>query len=184
MTDLPFTPDEQAARFVNSEEEAEEFVANATLSASDLRRYLADVIVGKNPAAARALIGYFYWRIENYEDYDRDVLHEYLRHAFGRILGKGESKPKSADVAFGLKRGRGEYPRPDHLARDIAMAAHVHVLQTYKNFTWLDAVTETAGLFFDEGGEKAVEAAYRDFKGFVEHFTCDDLKDLVNTLRS
>lgn len=126
----------------------------------DLEGALAVVMHGHDPVAAQSLIEYFHDQNLDPAGPDSDILLAFVRHAFRRIV---EDK-KSADVAFGLSQGRGEYERPFNADRDVIAAAYV-VLLMREGWTWLDAKGEAANLLFPDGrGGKAVEHAYENYK--------------------
>jgi hypothetical protein len=92
-----------------------------------------------------------------------------------------ESK-KSADVAFGLKRGRGEYPRKKSLTRDIVLAGCV-TLRMKEGMTWQDAIGEVANCFFEDGtGDKAVKQAYSENKETFHNTPIDELQEMFSEM--
>ena len=127
---------------------------------SELNGALAAVKYGHDPVAAKNLIEYFLERFRDGSHYNEHILLEFLDHAFGKIIEEGWS----ADHAFGLKLKRGHYERDCTLERDVMSAAYM-ILLMRKNWTWLEAKGEAANLLFPESkGEKAVEAAYANYK--------------------
>ncbi|MHB1214230.1 MAG: hypothetical protein ACYCY9_04495 [Thiobacillus sp.] len=154
-------------------------IASATkwsgVTREDLEGALMVVMHGQDPVAARNLIEYFHEHVLDPNAPDIDVLLAYIRHAFGRIVEDG----KSADVAFGLTPGRGEYEREPHAGRDVAATAYV-ILLTRNGWTWLDAKGEVANLLFADGkGEGAVDKAYRIYGEALQHAPDPYLLDLL-----
>lgn len=133
------------------------------ISDSDLRGALAAVKYGHDPVAARNLIEYFHERMRDCRPLNDLILREYIEHAFARII----EDEKSADVAFGLRLARGEFPRPNTMIRDVQAAAYITILMR-KGWTWLEAVGEAANLLFPDGkGDKAVQQAYAEHRDYL-----------------
>lgn len=131
---------------------------------ADLEGALAAIKYSHDPEAAKNLIEYFHERMSEDFHFDEQVLFEYIKHAFGLIVEKN----RSADVAFGLKLARGEYPRPNTTERDAIAVAYM-VLLMRNGRTWQEAKGEAANLLFPDGqGEKAVEMAYIQCKEYFE----------------
>ena len=141
----------------------------------ELETALTSIMTGYDPDAALNLIEYFYERISNEEQYDEQVLHAYLSHAFRKIV----VEKWSADHAFGFKLKRGKYPREDTTTRDIAAVAYVVLLKREK-WTLQDAKGEAANYFFPYGiGDKAVEAAYTRYKNELANLSNEILMAML-----
>ena len=144
-------------------------------SEADLNGALAAVMSAHDPKAAKNLVEYFYVRIRAGEPYNERILLEYIDHAFGRIVNEGVS----ADHAFGFKKKRGKHKREDTTERDVVAAAIV-TLRMRNGMTWLDAKGAAANELFPDGkGEKAVEAAYSQYKVALSYMSSDALTELI-----
>jgi len=67
------------------------------ISEAQLDALLNKAKSGRDPAAAKQLIEYFYRRIHANEPYNQTVLLEYLHHAFGKIV-----EGQTPGQAFGI----------------------------------------------------------------------------------
>lgn len=142
---------------------------------ADLNAALAAVMYGYDPVAARNLIEYFSERIGNGGRFNQRVLLELLNHAFVRIIKEGVS----ADQAFGLKLGRGKYPREDTVIRDVMATAYM-VLLMRKGWTWAEAKGEAVNLLCPDGkGDKAVEKAYAYYRDALTSYPDDHLMGML-----
>lgn len=147
------------------------------MTGDDLKGALVAVIHGHDPVAARNLIECFHERMRDDQTYDERVLLEYVHHAFTKIVKENWT----ADQAFGLKLRRGHYERDDHLERDIQATGYV-ILLMRKGWKWEDAIGEAANLLFpDDEGDKAVEAAYAEYKDTLSHEHDDSLLSMLPT---
>jgi hypothetical protein len=145
------------------------------VSDADLNGALMAVKYGHDPVAAKNLIEYFYERIGNCGRFNERVLLELLNHAFGKII----EEDASADQAFGLKLGRGKYPREDKVIRDVMATAYM-ILLMRQGWTWEDAKGEAANLLCSsDAGDKAMEKAYADHKDLMKLFPDDTLKEML-----
>ena len=111
------------------------------------------------------------------------VLCEYMAHVFSKMI----EDMWTADQAFGLKKRRGQYIRPNKSIRDYECAANMLLLMRHGT-KYEDAVGDTANLYFKDGqGDRAVKDAYSKNKALFNNvsFTDDDLKEIVcGALRS
>jgi len=69
-----------------------------TWTDAELRQAIAKLREGDDPVTATTLIRYFHDRLSRYEDFEQDLLHDYVRWAFGRMVDNG----MDAAQAFGL----------------------------------------------------------------------------------
>lgn len=145
------------------------------ISAGDLRAALAEIKHGFDPDAARNLITYFHEHMREGVEFNQEVLLDYLYHAFGKIVVEGWS----ADHAFGLKLKRGLYVRESTLERDITATAYI-ILLMRRGWSYLDATGEAANLLFPDGqGEKAIVAAYSNYKEVFSKLSDDLLLEML-----
>lgn len=98
--------------------------------AEDVDGAVAAVSRGFAPNEAQNLLAHFHFALENgnlfsecsgLSETDRTFL-DYIELALARYVAG-----KSLDIAFGLKRGRGEKTREDTTSRDVAIAAAVEI---------------------------------------------------------
>ena len=145
------------------------------LTEKDVKGALAAIKHSYDPIAAQNLIKYFYICLKEGRPYNEKILQEYLYYAFGKIIEEN----KSADHAFGFKRGRGKYERENTLKRDVETTAYI-ILLMRKDWTWEAAKGETADQYFPDGtGEKAIEAAYSLYKPVLEQMPDDYLMEML-----
>lgn len=147
----------------------------------DLNGALAAVMHGFDPVAARNLVRYFHGCLQDGSPYNERILLDYVYYAFEKIINEGVS----ADHAFGFKQSRGKHEREDTTERDIVAAALV-TRYMRENKTYLDARGDAANALFADGtGEKAVEAAYSQYKDVLQYLSIEALKELTDkSLRS
>lgn len=146
------------------------------ISDADLKGALAAVTYGHDPVAALNLITYFYQRIDNNSPFNEQILFDFIHHAFGKIVNDGVS----ADHAFGFKQRRGKHARKDTFERDVVAAAIV-TLNMRNGMTWLEAKGDAANKLFPDGhGEKAVEAAYTQYRDTFNTLPDATLKSVIN----
>lgn len=151
----------------------------ATLSHDDVEDSLAVVRHGgfsqeKVAQEAIDLMAYFYFQIENGRGYDIKQLEVLVHHAFGKVVNDGWS----ADQGFGLKPTRGRYVRK-HIDdfRDLELAAAMRLLNKHLGYSWDSARAEVAKLF--PAGEKAAEAAYKEYREEIELLNEAGLKEML-----
>lgn len=146
---------------------------------AEINGALAAVIHGHDAEAALKLVGYFYERIQNNEPFNERVLLEYLDHAFGLIV-----KGKSADVAFGFTRGKGDRDQEDTMIRDMVVAAHF-ILQRRQGKSYEGAIQDAAELFWPEGkGHRAVAVAVSNYQTVLRFKPDQELRELVDLART
>lgn len=140
-------------------------------SDADIKCAINSIKHDHDTEAARNLIEYFHACLDRGLPFNERLLHEYLRHAFGLI-----TRGKSADTAFGLKRGQGR-PSRNLGSRDIMLAAFVFKrirelkAERGRDQNWSDAIGEAANKYFPDGeGSKAVEDAYAKYHHILEQF--------------
>lgn len=147
----------------------------------DLYGALAAVMHGFDPVAAHNLVRYFHDCLQDGRPYNEQILLDYVYHAFGKII----NEKVSADHAFGFKQSRGKYQREDATERDVVAAALV-MLHMRNKKSYLEAKGDSANALFPDGeGEKAVEAAYSQYKSVLQYMSTEALKELTDkSLRS
>lgn len=141
---------------------------------AELNGALAAVIHGHDEVAARSLVEYFHERIHQGEAFNERVLLEYLDHAFGRIVAG-----KSADVAFGFKRGQGEREREDTTHRDVVAAAYF-LLQRRSGQSWEGSIQDAAEKFWPTGkGGSAAKTAVATYVVALQLLPDQVLREMV-----
>lgn len=149
----------------------------------DVENAVGSVKFGFDPVAARNLIHYFHYMLQNDLLFSRVTLSpverafvEYVSLAFARIAEDG----KSTDVAFGLKPGRGKHPREDTDDRDFLIAAYI-VRQTRDGVTTTKAATINAAILLSIGHTTANDAysKYRDAVALMPNEQLDSLLSQV-----
>ena len=118
------------------------------------------------------VIELFHERMQDDEHVDSGALYALMKHVFAHIMDG-----KSAAQAFGLKRIKGKYNRPDTYERDIQAAAMV-VLNLRKGSKWLAAVAD-ASVHLDIS-ESTVKRALDDFSEGFEWLPDDILKQITD----
>ena len=134
--------------------------------------------------AGKFLIDYYHKRftdigLEGCPEGSIGVLCKFMQHVFEKMI-VDKWKPEQA---FGLKRRKGKYPRPDLTDRDYLIAANV-ILLMRKGQDWSDAIGDTANLFIDDSkGDRAVMKAYSKHKDLIYecNFSDADLTILINS---
>ncbi|MGN0920310.1 MAG: hypothetical protein ACI4NJ_01140 [Cellvibrio sp.] len=76
----------------------------------------------EDPVIAILIYKVFANKIASGTEFDPRLLFNFVRYPFIQIALHG--KEVSADVVFGLKRGKGKHAREDNLERDFRMVAH------------------------------------------------------------
>jgi hypothetical protein len=141
----------------------------------DLDAALASIKNRHDPEAARNIIEYYHERMSNGFSYDEGFLHTLMAYVFAGIV-EGN---KNADQAFGLSLERGKYDREDTTDRDVTATACILLLMR-KGADWLEAKGHTANLLFPEGtGDRAVDAAYSQYRHELRHCSDDSLLEIL-----
>lgn len=141
----------------------------------DLDAALASIKNGHDPEAARNIIEYYHERMSKGFSYDEGFLHTLMAYVFAGIV-EGN---KSADQALGLSLERGKYDREDTTDRDVTATACILLLMR-KGADWLEAKGHTANLLFPEGtGDRAVDAAYSQYRDELRHYSDDSLLEIL-----
>jgi hypothetical protein len=131
----------------------------------DVEGAVTAIEYGFDAEAAQNLIHYFHYMLRDGCFFEcvqlrpkEQAFVNYVAHAFERIT----EEKSSADIAFGLKLARGKYIRPDTTERDFTAVAYM-ILLIRNGKTWNEAKGEAANLFSPDGGDKAMEEAYRKY---------------------
>lgn len=154
-----------------------------TLSTNDVRLLLLRAKGGNDAKAAKELITHFRDMLSDGGSFDRNILDEYLLHAFDLIV----NEETTADQAFGLKPRKGLHKREDNTARNVQIAAYIEYLVRYKSTKWADAIGEAANYFCGpDTGDRLVKDAHAKYKSSLsyadERFLVDILpEDLVRS---
>ncbi len=155
------------------------------LTQAEIAGAIASVKYGFDCMAAKNLISYFHLMFKNGQLFEHGELKQserlflqYMSYVLSRIVADHPESPdkwKSADYAFGLRRGPGERNRKDNFERDVSIAAYM-VLLRRNGWSWIDAKGEVANNLFEDGqGEKAVEAAYATYRDAFSALSDSDL---------
>ena len=98
-----------------------------TYANSDLRQAMARIREGDDPESALTLIRYFHYRLSRHEDFEQDLLHDYLRWAFGRIVDSG----LDAALAFGLRESSAATESDQFSLQDQGVALTIEYLRRF-----------------------------------------------------
>lgn len=136
------------------------------LTTDEVRVLLQQAKGGNEPDAALKLIIYFKDALSDGGEFERNLLDDWILHAFDLIeQGKLTGRKITADQAFGLMPQKGKYARPDNTVRDVRIAAYIEYLTRYKCVKWEDAIGEAANFFCSaDSGDRLVKDAHAKYK--------------------
>jgi hypothetical protein len=130
-----------------------------------------------NPALVKAVLGWFLERMQDREMYDKlendGELLDLMILMFKPVIEKIVTENISADVAIGLKPGKGKSNQRDNVERGLQAAALVTRLRR-NGATYEDAIRKAAKQL--SHSESTIRDSYKDFNAGVG-FVSDELLD-------
>lgn len=151
------------------------------LTVEDVEGAVASVKFGYDEEAARNLIHYFHFMLRDgglfcstHLNPKERLFIEFVEHAFARMTEKG----KTAEIAFGLELGRGEYQRKDTTERDVEAAAVVILLRR-NGWPRTDAVEEAANIDPEWPEGEWVAGACRKYEEELSRLSDTSLLEMI-----